>query len=397
MRSERVSTANGVRYVETLEPRRRYTDRPIRRLRLAEDAQDVEQVLARLPGNERAMAEHLLREGLSRWRRWDALVRRPPPGFVPMVAEELLTSLCRSGAVQVVDRWSKSDDDWRPSNIRTEPAGAIAIGHREPTAALHDVLADLSFQDLRERAQAGPPAPMTWRAFSFVLRAAERWRELELHRSAPRPKELAAQIEHSKMWTPARQRLFGELQGRPWADLFPSRPRQLRIKGPVAHPQAALWAESVASVPLEVLPQARGIVCVENYETFEQLLAHAAGWLILQVPGGPPPAEVQLLARLHQLAPGLPVLAAFDPDPAGIRIALLVAEGAGVRLDARLMSIEALHLTRPLALSANDLRWLKQMKGRAGPFEMLRATIEREGRKGEQEALHSWLDEQLVA
>ncbi|MEV4423033.1 DUF2399 domain-containing protein, partial [Patulibacter sp. NPDC049589] len=182
-------------------------------------------------------------------------------------------------------------------------------------------------------------------------------------------------------------------KGRPFAELFPDRPRQLRIKGPLEHPQAALWADSVDEVSLRVLEHARGVICVENHETFEHLLRHTqAGWILLQVPGGPPPAEARLLNRVVSLAPGLSVLAAFDPDPAGIKIAVNLAERADVRLDARLMTPEALLAAAPLRLADWDRRWLERLAGHAGALEPLREAIAAHDRKGEQESLHTWLD-----
>jgi hypothetical protein len=398
MRSERITATDGLRNVVTVEPRQRFPDRPIRRLRVAQEPDDVSASLSALSPDRQDLAFELLRQGIGRARRWAALVRRPPPQFVAVVAEtELLEPLCRCGALEIVDRWSPRDHAWRVSTFRTLAAGAAAVGHREPAELKAELVDQLTSEDLRARASDGPPPPMRWDAFAFVLRSAERWRELVDHDSTPSAKELATEFGHSKMWTPARERLFADLAGRPWEELFPPRPRQLRLKGPVTHPEGNLWADSVSSVPLVVLDTAIGIVCVENQDTHEQLLSHSAGWIVLQVPGGPPPAEVQLLARLHALAPALPILAAFDPDPAGIRIALTTAREAGIRFDSCLMTPEALQRASPLDLVDEDRKILDRLDGKAGDFEPLRAAIADQGRKAEQESLRAWLDEKLAA
>jgi hypothetical protein len=52
---------------------------------------------------------------------------------------------------------------------------------------------------------------------------------------------------------------------------------------------------------------ARGVILIENAETFRHLVPLTdAGWVVLHVPGGPPPAETDLARRLHALAPGRP-------------------------------------------------------------------------------------------
>jgi hypothetical protein len=106
----------------------------------------------------------------------------------------------------------------------------------------------------------------------------------------------------------------------------------------------------------------------------------------MNVPGGPPPAETELVERLAMLDPDLSFYACFDPDPAGIRIALLLQNRSGVALDPAGMApqlLEQAGATRDLNDWDRDL--LVRLKGHAGVFELLRATIERLDAKGEQE------------
>lgn len=137
----------------------------------------------------------------------------------------------------------------------------------------------------------------------------------------------------------------------------------------------------------------RGIVCIENRQTFDALYSFGSrDWMLLEM-GGPVPAECRLLERLHALAPQAPVLAAFDPDPAGIEIALLVAERAGVAFEVDLMTPTVLAATTSLELVPWDRETLVDLAGRAGVFEPLRAAINAAARKGEQEAAHELLIE----
>lgn len=76
-------------------------------------------------------------------------------------------------------------------------------------------------------------------------------------------------------------------------------------------------------------------------------------WIVLHVPGGPPPAECELIERLAALAPDLVFHAAFDLDPAGIRIASLVQERTGIDVEVAAMSPELL-VEAPRALNLTD-------------------------------------------
>lgn len=131
----------------------------------------------------------------------------------------------------------------------------------------------------------------------------------------------------------------------------------------------------------------RAVVLVENLETFKTLSSLAEhGVIVVHVPGGPPPAECELIGRLVALCPGVAIHAAFDLDPAGIRIALLVEQRSGVTLDALAMSEVLLQdAPRHLPLSDWDRQELHRLRERSRGFEPLRKAIEGSGMKAEQE------------
>jgi hypothetical protein len=177
------------------------------------------------------------------------------------------------------------------------------------------------------------------------------------------------------------------MSGRAFHDLVARRDRPIEIRGPLRHDEGGLWAATIVETEIEILPQRRGALLVENRETFRHLLPLAdEGWIILHVPGNPPPAEAELIERLALLDPDLRFHACFDPDPSGIQIALLVEERTGVGLDPSGMSpqlLEQAEATREL--NDWDRALLARLQEKAGVYEPLRQTIERLGAKAEQE------------
>jgi hypothetical protein len=78
------------------------------------------------------------------------------------------------------------------------------------------------------------------------------------------------------------------------------------------------------------------------------------------------------------------VFAAFDPDPAGIRIARMLERRTGVPLRSDLMTPETLSEARLLELIPWDRGVLDALEGEAGVFEPLRAAIATAQAKAEQ-------------
>ena len=210
----------------------------------------------------------------------------------------------------------------------------------------------------------------------------------------PGARELAGLVDHTKAWTQGRIALVEQLMGAPFRGLVAIGDRQIALRGPVAHAEGGLWASRIEEVDLRVADHARLAVLVENLETFKYLLPLAEeGAVLVHVPGGPPPAEVELIARLAALAPDLPFYAAFDLDPAGLRIARLVAERANVELLPDLMDPALLDAApHRLELGDWDRRELEHLAGGVGPLEPLRARIATLGKKVEQETLQRALE-----
>lgn len=350
------------------------------------DAPDPNAIMARFDDDHAAMAERVLRAGARGWKRWSTLRRNAGPNFSPLEVElELLDDLCRKAGVIVEDGWR--NHRWQPDRFMIDRSIWPWLDILDPETVRAELEQELTDESLLAALAAGPPSHVDWRSFAFVLQAAERVLELAEHDIKPGERELAGLVDHTKAWTPRRRQLLEELLGKPFGELVASRDRQLGIKGPIVHGEGNVWASSVATIEMEIGDETRGVILVENLETFRHLVPLAeSGWIVLHVPGGPPPAEADLVHRLAVLAPKLTFYACFDPDPAGIRIARLLEERTGVALDPAGMQPELLiEADHQRELTDWDHDELRRLTGTAGVFEPLRAAIEQLGRKGEQE------------
>lgn len=392
MRTETSEERDGIRY-RTLELKRvRYPPKPLRRTRLPVAPPDPDGALAKLDDERAGMAERVLREGIRGRRRWSTLRSRSGAHFSPILVEtEILDDLCRRAGLIVEDRWHLGR--WVVDVFSVEPSMRAWLGLIDPEAFRRELVDELRRPEIVAALAGGPPSGIDWRSFAFVLRAGERVLDLREHGFKPSARELAGLVDHTKAWTPRRRGLLAELLGQPFDEVVNAVDRQLGVRGPLLHPEGGIWASAIAEIDLAVADRVRGAILVENAETFRTLTALAEqNWIVLHVPGGPPPAECELVERLAALAPALVFHAAFDLDPAGISIASLVRERTGVDVDTAAMSPELLaEAPRGLGLSDWDRDQLERLKGRAGSLEDLRAAIAASGRKAEQETLQQRL------
>lgn len=388
-RTEHVEQRDGIRLRTVEEQRIRYPAKPILRERSPLSVEgDPTRLLYRLdPAHERA-ARRLLREGARRWRRWETICRHAGDDFSPFEAErELLDLLVAQAGLHVEDR--HRNGRWRPHRLRVDESLWPWLGVLDPAQLRVELRQELTREELLEVLEAGPPRGMDYGSFAFCLRAAERLCSFLEHGLRPSAKELAGLVDHTKAWTDQRRALVARLLGRSFDDLVATNDRLIELAGPIAHDEPMLWVSQLDSVRLRLTTEPVGIICVENHDTFKHLLPLARhNHIVLWVPGGPPPAEVDLLRRLIDLAPNVPVHACFDLDPAGIRIARLLEGGAGATLRPTGMTPELFAgARRKLELTSWDRRELERLEGRANALEPLRTAIVSAERKVEQEVI----------
>ncbi|MFL5963795.1 MAG: DUF2399 domain-containing protein [Gaiellaceae bacterium] len=388
VRVERVEERDGIRYRLIEQPRVRYAPKPISRMRTPLAPADPEPLLTRLDRDEARMAMRVLREGGRGWRRWSTLRRHSGRDFSPILAEgELLERLVREAGLLVEDRFREGR--WRPNRFRVDESVWPWLGIVDPDVLRAELDGELTVESLRAALADGPPRGMDWPSFAFVLRAGERLSDLAEHGVRPGARELAGQIDHTKAWTDRRRGLLDRLLERPFQELVAKYDRIVELRGALSHGEGDLWASQIDEVELSLAGLLRGVILVENRETFRHLLDLAElDYLVLWVPGGPPPAEVSLVRRLAELQPELRFHAVFDLDPAGIRIARLVEERAGVALEPTGMTPELFASARKrLALNRWDEGQLERYAGDAAALEPLRAVITVAGAKVEQETI----------
>jgi hypothetical protein len=386
LRTERTFVEDGLRYRIVEQQRKRLGPKPLQRTRYAAPDPDPAAFLPSLDADLRKMAERVLREGAFKWRRWSTICRKAGPDFSPYVVEtELLTDLSRHAGLTVVDR--HHDGSWVPHRFRVDERVRLWLGIEGPEIG-EQLAADVTEPSLLAAIEEGRPRGFTWKSIDFVIRACQQLHEFARHEIRPGRRELAGLIDHTKAWTPARMALVETLMEKRFRDLVAPEDRQIVIRGPVAHSEGGLWASRIEEFWFDISQDARMIVLVENLETLKFLLPQAeSGAILIQVPGGPPPAEVELVARLASLAPQVPIYAAFDLDPAGIRIAESLARRAEVTLRTELMDPMLLERApRRLALGDWDRKELTNL-ATAGPFLTLRSRLESLNGKVEQETI----------
>jgi hypothetical protein len=398
LRVERIYEESGLRYRVLEQPRQRLPVKKLHRERSPLGAADPESLLVRLEGEHAAMAHRVLREGARGWRRWRTLRQRSGEDFSPIVAElELLDHLCRESGLHVEDRWR--NERWVVERFRVDRSIWPWLGIIDPNIVRAELRDELTRPELLGLLEAGPPAGFGWAAFAFILQAVERALELAGHGIKPGERELAGLVDHTKAWTSKRKEVFERISGRSFHDLVARRDRPIEIRGPLRHEEGGLWAATIGETEIRILPHRRGVLLVENMETFRHLLPLAdEGWIVLRVPGNPPPAETDLIERLALLDPELHFYACFDPDPAGIQIALVLQRRTGLQLDPSGMSPQLLEQGRARReLNDWDRTVLQRLKGHADGFEPLRHAIERLAVKGEQEVFQRDLFELFAA
>lgn len=359
-----------------------------------------------LPEPWRALAREWIRS-TSATRRWDTLLEQAGVDRI-QTAERVCEALLETGWIELEEQRDRQGH-WRAAHLRWLDRAALrnALGLDDAMAldAAAGRLVKEGFSDPRLPALADTlarrPAKLRLRRLQ-LLQAVDRW--IASSRAGSRRQFAYFARGDTKAVTDDEWRWLDEALSLQALGIEAHRPGfwlraplQLRLAGGVLALDAA--GDAMALTPRTLLA-AQGctgdIGCwriVENRTSFEQAaLAHGDVDGVAWVPGFPADWWRDCMAALLARAPA-PVRIACDPDPAGIRIALCVAqvcERAGVRWSPWRMSAGDLRsLARTRALSDYDRAELARLRAMAasGAFCELMASLEQTGSKGEQEGL----------
>lgn len=356
------------------------------------------------PSEWRELAIAWLRGGRGT-RRWDALAAQAGNARMGM-ALALRDALVAGGWAECKERWEPGRD-WRPVELRWLHPETLARRLGLPDSSAQRVLADrlreAGFSDPRLPALAdsltGPAATVLRR--TELLRRLDAW--LREGRLGTRRQFALFARGSSKLVSESEWAWLDETLGLEAIGISAHTPG-FWLRAPLSLRLPAGRLDLVAAVPALALPP-RALIgaaiegrvqrwrIVENRTSFEQAAcAHGGMDGVVWVPGFAPPWWRETMASLLASVPA-PALIACDPDPAGIRIALLASavwDGAGMgwspwRMDAT--DLRALPARRDL--SSYDRAELARLRTLSlpDPLRRLADALDEDGCKGEQEGL----------
>lgn len=337
---------------------------------VGEQRRGVEEMLRDLDNHDAATAEYA-RGLLRRATRHASVLVRPPE-------REAALALGEAGLLEVDLRVDGNAVTYRWTPIRARLPSAAAeevaawAGKLDPDAARASLLANLATAGVVPSPPGGPPpgrpsarlaveagllaaepagaplrlpagsaaAPVTanWATYTAAVYAAAIWLQHSPQRRLTSRELAGLAFGSSKAWTPARQACFSAILGLAFSDACAAGERAVLVGGPLQWRVQGHRVDARAGIPWLGLPagsiphleldatQARGVLVIENQQTFEAALRAGAGAELVVVWGSGyvGDAEIMLLRRL-----GLPVGVFADLDPDGIAIVLDVGRRLG--------------------------------------------------------------------
>jgi hypothetical protein len=313
-----------------------------------------------------------------RWILETGSIRRWPTvkGNLGERAWPISVDLVRAGGVVI--RCAISDvRTWEPRSLRLTHAWAAQAedllreirGLPVPRVARADLMAvmaeipELGDEATLLAAVSGdvplhvPPRSRTgagaWTAYEAGIRAACYWYQRQA--SGDRrltEREVAAQaLGGSKKWTTAGKAAFANVLGRPLDVLLDKAESEIRVRGPlcwtvgsvavnaaIAHPWIGLPSQGIRLVG-RIEHQARGVLVVENSDTFQQactLPGITDWWLCVWGKGSVTDGVVAFLKTLTSV----PIAAWCDLDAYGVRIVSDLARRVGREITPVGMSVD---------------------------------------------------------
>ncbi|MFY1683615.1 Wadjet anti-phage system protein JetD domain-containing protein [Micromonospora sp. WMMD730] len=329
----------------------------------------------------------------------DELTIRTPDGW----------SLSTAWSEQAVDEIADLRPQRDPDDVRRELLGLLD-GLTPPTlaaerAALATVPAGSPL--------APPPETVSgaksWATYEAALRAACCWAGMDRTPGAAELAGLAWGDTHIT-WSAARSIVFSQLVGREFSLAVNRSDIAIRVRGPLVWRNGSVVADAMRGVPWIGLPSegvrivgdidfsARGILLVENAETFQEVCKLddvTEFWLCIWGQGKAIVNTIDLIAVL----PPVPVAAWMDLDAAGLEIFTMLTRRLGRDAVPVGMDLELLESGRPRQRSKaaeeakateDDMRLAARIrKDLPEPLRAVADRITQTGKAVEQQTLHN--------
>ncbi|MBF8187833.1 hypothetical protein ITP53_19255 [Nonomuraea sp. K274] len=248
-------------------------------------------------------------------------------------------------------------------------------------------------------------ATKNWNTYAAALNAAAEWARGRNRGWKFAERELAVRaLGGSKKWTDSAKAAFSRLIATSFEEAVYTADTGIRMLGPLSWKLSSLVADASAARPFVALPgtaaatqgilevPARGILLIENQETFQALSRtpiHET-WLCIWMEGYASDALAYFLAQM----PDIPIAAWGDLDPPGIEIILNLQAKSGRTIHPVAMDADLYGAGYMLDEDAEDrMNWCRKARDLATrapkPFQALAQAIARnDGYRCEQEGLH---------
>ncbi|MEU3456885.1 Wadjet anti-phage system protein JetD domain-containing protein [Micromonospora sp. NPDC006766] len=337
--------------------------------------------------------------------------------------EQVAAALASCGVLRLEERVNGSAAvyHWRPYRVRIADGRRDevrqALGKADPDLTRHALsaaiigTAELAGEHLLLVGQAArsplrPPhgsatGATQWTVYEAALRAAVGWYRARAANSPVSARELAATtLGSSKAWTPAREVAFARLINMKFEDAVETIEPGVRLRGPllwsagttivdaaIATPWAAIPARSAQQIGTLDVTGVRGVLIVENLDTFEAICRHSVvheRWLCLWGSGYVNDSLIGLVQTINR-----PLACWSDLDAHGVAIVGDIQRRSGLTVHPVFMDVE-LHSESAFLLQDDEQRRKARRLAQDG-HPQLRELADRIAANGlgrEQETMH---------
>jgi Uncharacterized protein conserved in bacteria C-term(DUF2220) len=391
-----------------------------RRMHTVTAVEEAQSLLDRMDGPTIRVARGLLRRALTSTSNRGIIVRPEE--------ENLAQEFAAAGVLHLEEKveGTAAVFHWRPYRVRASESRRDEIrstlGKLDPDEARADLaecIADTPelAGELRLLSAIGAGSPLrvpadsrtettAWTAYSAALRAAVGWYAARHSGRRVSARELAATtLGWSKAWTKPREDAFSTLINEAFATAVDQMEPEVRLRGPLRWKAQTDIVDAAAARPWVAIPAraalsfgtidhtgTRGILVVENLDTFEAICRYSNvpdTWLCLWGHGYVNDSLVDLVKTLHK-----PTAAWSDLDAHGVRIVSNLENRLAFRVTPVFMDV-SLHGESAYLEQDDEQRALAESMAREGHIALreLAAAIARTGLGREQETMHHLITE----